>query len=128
MLILGAAAALVLFVGIIATIVIGSFALMRSSGACQDAVARAERAPAVVQALGSPLVTGWIVWGTLNPGRNAKMTIPVSGPNGKARIYVVASKKADDWVFSTLTVRIASTDERIALAEQPPVPGAPSQR
>lgn len=99
-------------------IVVAAFGVMRSSGACQEAVARAESWPAVVQALGTPLNVGWFVSGTLDPGRRAEITIPVSGPRGKARIEVVASKTSGDWVFSTLTVRLRSTGERISLMEQ----------
>lgn len=107
-----------LFLGGIAFIIVAAFGMMRSSGACQEAVARAGSSPAVVQALGAPLNVGWFVTGTLDPGRHAEMTIPVSGPRGKARIYVVASKATGEWVFSTLTVKLRATGERISLVEK----------
>lgn len=118
MLLVGAFAAVVLFFGSIAAVIVGAFAMMRSSGACQVAVARAGTSPAVVQALGAPLKVGWFVTGTLDPGRRAEITIPVSGPRGKARIYVVASKATGEWVFSTLTVKLRANGERIFLVEK----------
>jgi hypothetical protein len=126
---LSCCSAAALFFGGIACIVIGAFAVIRSSGACQEAVARAAATPAVVQALGAPLKVGWFVTGTLDPGRHAEITIPVSGPRDKARIDVVASKTAGEWVFSTLTVKIRATGEQIFLMEKGPPqhPAVPRQ-
>jgi hypothetical protein len=117
-LVAGCCGAVVLFFGGIAFIVVAAFAMMRSSGACEEAVARSESSPAVVQALGAPLDVGWFVTGTLNPGRSAEITIPVTGPRGKARIKVVASKANGTWVFSTLTVKLTATGARISLVEK----------
>ena len=121
-LVAGCCGAVVLFIGGIAFIVVAAFAMMRSSGACEEAVARAESSPAVVQALGAFLEVGWFVTGTLNPGRSAEITIPVTGPRGKARINVVASKTNGTWVFSTLTVKLTATGARISLVEKGPPP------
>ena len=119
-LVLGGGSAAALLFGGIALIVVAAFGAMRSSGACEEAVARAAASPAVMQALGAPLETGWFVTGTLDPGRSAKMAIPVAGPRGTARIDAVASKATGEWVFSTLTVRLKATGERISLLEQEP--------
>ena len=108
----------VLFFGSVAFIIFGAFSMMRSSGACQEAVARVASKPAIVQALGSPIETGWFVMGTLDPGRRAEMTIPVSGPRGRARIYVDASKTKGKWNFTTLTVKLMATGEQISLVEK----------
>jgi hypothetical protein len=99
-------------------IVVAAFAMMRSSGACQEAVAQAESTPAIVRALGLPIDAGWFVMGTLDPGRHAEITIPISGPSGSARIYAVASKVKGKWVFSRLTVKLKATGEQIFLVEE----------
>jgi hypothetical protein len=119
-----------LFFGGIALIIVAAFGTIRSSGACQEAVARAAAAPAIAQALGSPIEIGWFVNGTLDPGRSAELTIPIAGPHGKARIEVVASKATGAWVFSTLTVKLRTTGKEISLVEKgppfnPPVPLKP---
>ena len=121
-LVVGTCGAVVLFFGGIAFIVGASFAIIRSSGACQEAVARAGASPAIVQALGAPLEVGWFVTGTLDPGRSAEITIPVTGPRGKALIEVVASRATGTWVFSTLIVRLKTTGARISLADKEPLP------
>jgi len=83
-------------IGGIAFIVVAAFAMMRSSGACEEAVARAESSPAVVQALGAFLEV------------DGSSPVPSSGPErrnhdsgnrtpGKARINVVASKTNGTW-------------------------------
>jgi hypothetical protein len=116
--VVGTCGAVVLFFAGIAFIVVGAFAVIRSSGACQEAVARASASPAIVQALGTPLEVGWFVTGTLDPGRSADLTIPVTGPHGRARIHVVASKATGTWVFSTLTVKLRATGAQISLVEK----------
>jgi hypothetical protein len=45
--------------------------------------------------------------------------IPLSGPKGKATLYVEAMKSADIWVFQTMVVKIEKTGERIDLNTQP---------
>jgi hypothetical protein len=131
---LGAAGLVVVlaFFGVIALIVVVALATTRSSGACAAAIARAAADPAVVEALGSPLEEGWLVSGTLDPGRCAELTIPVSGPKGAATIEVKAScarcrraiwpidrerDAANEWVLSALAVGVRSTGRRITILE-----------
>ena len=47
------------FFGLIAFVVVSALATMRSSGACTGAIAKAATDPAVVEALGAPIRTGW---------------------------------------------------------------------
>jgi len=131
---LGAAglAIVLAFFGLIAFIVVSALATMRSSGACTVAVTKAGTDPAVVEALGTPIRTGWFVNGTLDPGRCAELTIPVSGPKGDATIEVKAScarcrraiwpfvrerDAANEWVLSALVVRLRATGRRITILE-----------
>jgi hypothetical protein len=96
------------------------FGLMKSSDAYQDAVAAAKADPAVQQALGTPIEEGWFMSGSINingASGDADLSIPISGPNGTATIYVVAEKSAGQWTFSTLEVEIKTTNTRIDLIE-----------
>jgi len=121
-------ALVVAFVGLIAATVVGSLTLVRTSSAARTAVARAATDPEVVSALGAPIEEGWLVDGTLDPGRYAKLTVPISGPNGRAHINLEASCKncrrglwpfnresdaSDAWKFSTLAVEIGAEGQRI---------------
>ena len=96
------------------------FILLRSSDAYKDAVARAEADPAVRAVLGTPIEEGLFVTGSVNisgSSGQADLAIPISGPNGQATVYAVATKSAGAWNFSTLVVEIEETSERFNLLE-----------
>jgi hypothetical protein len=109
-------AAVVAFIGLIVFVVFGA---MKSSDVYKQAVAKAKDHPAVIEALGSPIEPAMFLSGKVNvdgSAGEADMAIPVSGPKGKGTIYVVATKSAGIWQFSTLVLELAKTKERINLA------------
>jgi hypothetical protein len=92
--------------------------VMKESDAYKMALARAQTNPALIQAIGSPISQTGIVSGNTNvngPTGDANLSIPLSGPKGKATLYVEAKKSADVWLFQTLAVKIENTGERIDL-------------
>ncbi len=94
------------------------FSLMKSSDAYQDAVARTRADPAVQAALGMPIEEGLFITGNISTSGTsgeADLAIPISGPKGKATIYLVATKSAGAWNFSSLVVEIRDTGERLDL-------------
>lgn len=96
------------------------FSLMKSSDAYKDAVARTRADPAVQAAIGTPIEEGLFITGNINTSSSsgeADLAIPVSGPKGSATIYLVATKSAGAWNFSSLVVEIRNTGERINLLE-----------
>ena len=116
----GCLGSLVLFAGFIALLVGLVFGMMKSSGAYEDAMAEVQSHAEVQQALGTPVEAGVFVTGNIslnNSSGNADLAIPLSGPDGKATVYVVASKSAGQWTFSTLTMELKDTGERIDLLE-----------
>lgn len=105
------------FVVVIAAIVFGA---LKSSDAYKTALARAEADPRVTSALGAPIAAGFFVSGNTNVSGSsgqADLTVPISGPNGKGTIYLVASKFAGEWTFSKLIVEVEKTGEKIDLTE-----------
>lgn len=121
---IGVGSALVL-AGVIALVFTVILGFIKSSDAYVGALARAKSSPAVVSALGSPLAAGWLVTGNIHvsgPTGLAELAIPVSGPKGKATIYVEATKHLGEWQFDHLVVQLESTRERIDLAPPPPKP------
>ena len=103
------------FITLIIALVTG---LMKSSGAYQEALAAAQGDTAVVAALGTPIEEGFMVTGNIEMGSDwgyADLAIPISGPMGKATIYVEAEKSGDDWYYSTLGVAVHDTDGWIDL-------------
>ncbi len=114
----GCLAMLVLFAVFIGGIVMLVFGAMKSSDAYKSAVARAKASPEVVAALGTPIEEGLFVSGKVNvegSSGEADLTIPISGPNGKAKVYAVATKRAGRWTYSTLEVAIDGRDELVIL-------------
>lgn len=107
-----------LFTGFVVLIIYLVFSLGKSSDAYKEALTRAQSYPAVLEFLGTPIEEGWYITGSINisgPSGEADIAFPISGPKGKATVYVVASKSAGLWSFSTLAVKIKSTGLRIDL-------------
>jgi hypothetical protein len=95
---------------------------MKQSDAYKIALARAQTNSAVIEAIGSPISQTGIVSGDSNvngPTGEVNLSILLSGPKGKATLYVEAKKLADLWMFQTMVVKIEKTGERIDLNTQP---------
>ena len=115
---LGCLSMVLLVVLFVAGIVLIVFGAMKSSDAYKTAVARAKANPEVVSALGTPIEEGMFVSGKTNvdgSSGEADLTIPISGPKGKGKIFAIATKRAGRWNYSTLEVEIAGRDERVDL-------------
>jgi hypothetical protein len=96
--------------------------VMKQSDAYKIALARAQTNPTLIEAIGSPILQKGIVAGNSNvngPVGEANVSIPLSGPKGKATLYVEAKKSADLWVFQTMIVKIEKSGERIDLNPLP---------
>lgn len=114
----GCLVAILLVVGLIAAIGGLAFFGLKQADAYKLALDRAQHDPAVIAALGEPIEAGLLVSGSINisgPTGSADIAIPISGPDGDGTIYVVATKSAGQWEFSTLEVEIHATGERIDL-------------
>ena len=105
---------------------LGIFALimswMRSSDAAQEALARAQANPAVVQRLGARIEEGWIMSGSINVSGgtgDANLAVPISGPKGSAKVYVTAQKIAGVWNYSQMIAAIEASGEKIDLLAGP---------
>lgn len=118
---IGCLGSLTLFAGFIALIMCLVFGIMKSSDAYKDAIAKSKAHPSVQNTIGTPIEEGMFIAGNINvsgPSGHANLSIPISGPDGKGTIYVVAAKSAGQWTFSTLVVEINETKQRIDVLEQ----------
>lgn len=109
--------ALSFFIGIGGLIVFGVKA-MKSSPVYTDALARAESAPAVATALGTPVKDGYLFTGNISESDSsgsAHFMIPISGPKGSGVLSVSATRSLGAWHLNNLTVMIDKTQERIDL-------------
>jgi len=99
---------------------------MKSTDVYKGALTRAQAHPSVIEALGAPIKEGFLVSGNTNvngASGEANLSIPISGPNGKATIYVAANKSLGRWNYSGLIVEITKTHQRIDLLHSR-VPGS----
>jgi len=106
---------IILFVGGIVTLLMGA---MRGSDVAKEAVARAQSNPLVTQRLGTPIGEGWFVGGSINvsPGSGeADLSVPISGPKGKGKVYVTAQKTAGTWAYSLMVATIDGSSDKIDL-------------
>ena len=112
------------FVLLIVTVVFGA---IKSSDVAKDAIARAKGTADVISALGSPVKDGLFVSGNIEvtgPSGKADLAVPISGPKGKGTIYIVATKSAGAWNYSTLHVQVKNTGQKISLGPTRPPPDA----
>src|ERR1041384_1901094 len=85
------------------------FSVLKSSDVYKTALSRAKNDQRVTAAMGTPIREGMFVSGSAsaNGGSGeANFAIPISGPKGKATIYVVGAKSGGEWNFSKLAVKI----------------------
>ena len=109
------------FVGAFVLMIFLIMGMVKSAEPVAEALDRAKQHPQVQAAIGSPIKEGFTISCNIKTGGSsgtADMSIPVSGPKGKATIYAIAEKSAGAWSFSSLTVEIKGTGERIVLVEQ----------
>lgn len=91
----------------IAGLVVFVFGAIKSSDVYHGAIHRVEKDPRVVQALGSPIETGWWISGNVHVSEgtgNADFDFPVKGPKGRGKVHVVATRESGNWIYSELTV------------------------
>lgn len=94
------------------------FGAMKSTDVYKTAFARAQKHPAVIEALGTPIDDGLFLSGSTNvngASGNAELAIPISGPKGKGTLYVTATKLAGEWSYEKLIVEVKESGKRINL-------------
>lgn len=91
---------------------------IKSSWACSQGVDLARHNKQVVEKLGEPIETGWLVSGSINvtgPSGNADLAVPLHGPKTGGTLYVIAHKAAGQWQFDRAEMEINGQAERIDL-------------
>lgn len=119
---LGCLSVALLFLAFVGSILLIVFSAMKSTDVYKEALARAKKNPAVIEALGLPIKDGFLMSGNTNvngASGESNLAIPISGPKGKGTIYVSANKSLGQWNYSGLVVEVRQTHERIDLLHQP---------
>ena len=115
-----------LITGFVFGIVALVFGSMKMSDPYKYAMDQAQHSPVVVQRIGQPIESGMFISGQINvngPTGHADLAIPISGPKGKATIYVVGDKSAGKWGYQTLQVEFENDPNRLDLLTEP-APGS----
>jgi hypothetical protein len=114
--------------GFAALLMVVLFVILGDSDVSRMAIAAAESNPIVKQKLGEPIKRGFFTSGNIEisgSSGHADLSIPVSGPRGKATIYAVAKKSAGLWKFESLDIAFDQTSARMTLLKEganPPNP------
>jgi hypothetical protein len=109
--------------GILTAILLTCFVAIRSSKIFKLTVATVQTDKQVIHLLGSPITPGLLVLGNISrraSGTMVNLTIPLSGPQGNATVFAVASKKDDQWIFSSLQLQCKDHGPRINLLRDNP--------
>ena len=110
-----------MFATFAALIVFAVFGMMKSSEPYKLALSKAQANAVVQQRLGTPIEPGLFVTGNINVSGSsgaADFSIPISGPQGKAAIYVDARRSQGQWTFSSLVVGFKEGGRVDLLAEK----------
>ena len=108
--------------GLTTLIVFLVFGAIKSSDVYTEALAKAKTHEEVNTLLGEPIEAGFWVSGSIEvsgPSGKADLAIPIAGPKGSATLYVVATKAAGRWQYSTLEVAPTAGGARIDLRSKP---------
>lgn len=104
--------------GFIAAIWYGITEQMKSFAPYQQAVEIAKSSQKVTDLLGKPIEEGSFFSGTvnhINDSGDANISIPLSGPNGKARLLLKATKKGGKWTILELSLESERSKNPIQL-------------
>jgi hypothetical protein len=111
-----------IILGIVVSFVAGIFFVImssfRSSPVYVQAMEAARKDPRVVQALGTPIESGWLISGSTSEqglSGDANLVIPISGPRKGGTLYASARKANGVWQFYTLAVQVDGQDSLLTL-------------
>lgn len=120
---------LVVWVGLGLLAGIYACTLVRTSDVTKLAIVTAVSNPVVLEQVGSPVETGWFIPAKITLRRDsghARLSIPISGPNGRGTLYTEALKEAGVWRLVMLQFRRDGSPDKIDLltsgATQPAAP------
>ncbi len=91
---------------------------IQSSDVYQLALEQARTHPELIEALGEPIEDSFITTGSISTsgsGGQADLKTYLQGPQGGARLFIVAEENNGVWTFQSLTARVDSDDTLIDL-------------
>ena len=101
----GCAGSVFMVFALVALVVFADFAGFKSSWPYTEAIKLARENPDVIEELGEPVRAGWLVGGSIDlsgSSGEAKLAIPIRGPQNSGTIHVMAKKSAGMWQFESV--------------------------
>ncbi len=111
---------ILLFVFGVGAAIFGVSKMMTGSGPYKDAVHEASNSKYVIEIIGDPIETNGIMSGNIsthNDSGDVDLNIPLKGPNGEAKVYVIGEKVAGKWNYEEMYVIIEDSGEKIDLLD-----------
>ncbi|UOB16219.1 cytochrome c oxidase assembly factor Coa1 family protein [Abyssalbus ytuae] len=112
---------ILLFIFGLGAAVFGVSKALTGSKPYEDAVYEASHSKSVIELLGEPIETDGIMNGNISFHNNtgkADISVPLKGPHGKARVYVVGEKQDKKWTYSEMYIIIEGTEAKINLLKE----------
>lgn len=113
-----AVCAIAIVAALIAGLLFGVRSMMLDSKPYQVALREARRDPQLAERLGAPIEPGFMPMGqisTSNDSGKASLQIALTGPKGRATLYVEAWREAGQWRYRTLQAAFPDGGERLEL-------------
>ncbi|MBW1298208.1 cytochrome c oxidase assembly factor Coa1 family protein [Aquimarina litoralis] len=109
---------IIIFFVFLGSVIFGVSQAFTNSGPYQDAMAKVQSDEYVIEKLGEPIETNGIMNGSLkfeNDEGSVDISIPIKGPDGEGRVYIVGTKNDGNWNYSELYVILEETNEQVDL-------------
>ncbi|RZS99573.1 cytochrome c oxidase assembly factor Coa1 family protein [Aquimarina brevivitae] len=109
---------IILFFVFLGSVIFGVSEIMTNSDPYNDALAKVKEDSYVVGILGEPIEKDGMMQGNIsytNGKGKVNIAVPIKGPKGEAKIYVVGKKEFDEWDYQEMYVIIKETNEQIDL-------------
>lgn len=112
---------IVLCIALAGSIVFGVSKMFSGSEPYATALEKTLSNEQVIELLGEPIETDGLMQGSINyknDDAEADFSIPIKGPKGNGKIYIVGTKHNDVWSYSEMEVRIYKNNEIINLLDE----------
>ncbi|WP_299766912.1 cytochrome c oxidase assembly factor 1 family protein [uncultured Dokdonia sp.] len=117
----GCGGCLIIVILFIGGVFAGVTTMFTSSTPYQEGLEKVNSNEQVVELLGTPIEKDGIMQGSINFNNGdgeADFNIPIKGPKGEGRLYIVGEKRNDEWTYSEMEVRIDQNNEVINLLNE----------
>ena len=117
----GCGCVVVFVIMLVGGIFAGVNTIFTSSAPYQEALTEVQNNQQIIELLGEPIKKSGMMQGSIsysNDDGEADFSIPIEGPKGEGRLYIIGKKQNGIWTYSELEVRIYQNNEVINLLNE----------